>query len=65
MQPLEFKVKVCTWCKIHCAGIKMKNDKKKKTNAIVSIYPSIKNKTAVKVVKIYLRVQSYTLLYLL
>lgn len=62
MQPLEFKVKVCTWCKIHCAGIKMKNDK---NNAIVSIYPSIKNKTAVKVVKIYLRVQSYTLLYLL
>lgn len=62
MQPLEFKVKVCTWCKIHCAGIKMQNDKNK---AIVSIYPSIKNKTAVKVVKIYLRVQSYTLLYLL
>lgn len=61
MQPLEFKVKVCTWCKIHCAVIKMQNDK---NNAIVSIYPSIKNKTAVKVMKIYLRVQSYTLLYL-
>lgn len=61
MQPLEFKVKVCTWCKIHCAGIKMQNDK---NNATVSIYPSIKNKTAVKVMKIYLRVQSYTLLYL-
>lgn len=41
----------------------MKNGKK--NNAIVSIYPSIKNKTAVKVVKIYSRVQSYTLLYLL
>lgn len=40
----------------------MKNDK---NNAIVSIYPSVKYKTAVKVVKIYLRVQSYTLLYLL
>lgn len=41
MQPLEFKVKVCTWCKIHCAGIKMQNDKNK---AIVSIYLSIYKK---------------------